>query len=323
MTISFVKERKDRWQKLHSLVKKAEKSKLGSFTPQELIEFSVLYRQVTTDLAVAETQNVPDDVRVFLNDLTGRAYHHIYRNKKISWDRWKYFPIYTFPRLVRENRYVILFSLGILLVSMITGFFLLLRRPEMVYSLFPEGYLQSFIEKYREDAWFTSPWSFRPFVSSFLITNNLQVLITAFAGGMLLGTLTGYVLLLNGFLLGALSAEFFRAGLFLPFWAMILPHGVIELTAVALGGGAGFILARSLLFPGDYRRRDALRLHAGTAVQLTGGAILMIVVAGLIEGFFSTISVQVVPEWGRLLFAGITLLLVGKYFQRRPGQRPD
>lgn len=321
MTRSFVENRRERWQRLYNLLRKAEKSKLTSFTPQELIEFSVLYRQAATDLATAETHNVPEDVRGFLNDLTGRAYHHLYRSKRISLRKVKGFLVYGFPRMIRENKLIILFSLGLLITGMVMGFLTRLWRPELLDSLFPAEFLRSFIEKYREDSWFTNPWSFRPLMSSLLLTNNLQVLITTFAGGMLFGILTVYILVFNGLLLGVLAGEFFRAGLFLSYWAMILPHGVIELTAFSLSGAAGLCLARALLFPGDYRRRDALRLYGKTAVKLVTGALFLIIIAGLIEGFLSTISTQAIPEWGRLLFAATTALLLLLYFHFRPAQK--
>src|SRR5690554_351865 len=321
MTRSFVETRRERWQRLYDLLRKAEKTKLTSFTSQELIEFSVLYRQAATDLAAAETHNLPEDVRSFLNDLTGRAYHHLYRNKRVSLRKVKGFLVYDLPRLIRENKIIFLFSFGLLLTGMVMGFLARLWRPDLLESLFPAGFLQSFIERYREDSWFTTPWSFRPFLSSLLLTNNLQVLIMTFAGGMLFGVLTVYTLVLNGLLIGALAGEFFRAGLFLSFWAMILPHGVIELTAFSLSGAAGLCLARALLFPGDYRRRDVLRLYGKTAVKLVTGAFFLVVIAGLIEGFLSTISTQVIPEWGRLLFAAVTALLLLFYFHHRPLQK--
>jgi uncharacterized membrane protein SpoIIM required for sporulation len=320
MTRSFVESRRERWQRLYDLLRKAEKSKLTAFTPQELIEFSVLYRQAATDLAAAETHDLPDDIRDFLNDLTGRAYHHLYRNKRISLPKVKSFLVYDFPRLIRENKLIVLFSFGLLLTGMLIGFFARLWRPELLAGLFPLEFLHGFVEKYREDSWFTNPWSFRPLLSSLLLTNNLQVLIMTFAGGMLCGVLTVYILVLNGLLLGALAGEFFRAGLFLSFWAMILPHGVIELTAFTLSGAAGLCLARALLFPGDYRRQDVLRLHGKTAAKLLTGALFLIFIAGLIEGYLSTTSTQVIPEWGRLLFAAATALLLLFYFCYRPAR---
>ena len=185
-----------------------------------------------------------------------------------------------------------------------------LLEAGLLESLFPAGFLQSFIERYREDSWFTTPWSFRPFLSSLLLTNNLQVLIMTFAGGMLFGVLTVYTLVLNGLLIGALAGEFFRAGLFLSFWAMIAsPHGVIRTTAFSLSRAAGLCLARAG-FPGDYRRGGTSPLYGKTAVKLVTGAFSLVVIAGLIEGFLSTISTQVIPEWGRLLFAAVTALLL-------------
>jgi hypothetical protein len=72
-----------------------------------------------------------------------------------------------------------------------------------------------------------------------------------------------------------------------PFWAFVFPHGSLELPAIFLAGGAGFLLARALLFPGQYRRSDALKLYGTQAAQLAFGLVPMLVLAGIIEGFFS------------------------------------
>ncbi len=84
--------------------------------------------------------------------------------------------------------------------------------------------------------------------AALIITNNVKVAAIAFAGGMTGGLLTGWIILENGLMVGAYSAPFARAGFGADFWATIAPHGVIELSAIQIAGGAG---------PGDGRRLPA------------------------------------------------------------------
>jgi uncharacterized membrane protein SpoIIM required for sporulation len=87
------------------------------------------------------------------------------------------------------------------------------------------------------------------------------------------------------------------------FWSVILPHGILELTAICIAGGAGLTLARAIYAPGDLPRRDALRLAGTEAVQLLAGVAMMLILAGLIEGY---ITPTTLPPNFKLGFAALT-----------------
>src|SRR5205814_2318936 len=86
------------------------------------------------------------------------------------------------------------------------------------------------------------------------------------------------------------------------FWPGILPHGIAELTAIFICGAAGFLLGLSLLLPGAYTRRDAIRIAGLDAIKLVLGTIPLFIFAGIIEGMFSHLPI---PAALRLVFAGI------------------
>ncbi|NES67329.1 MAG: hypothetical protein F6K24_19845, partial [Okeania sp. SIO2D1] len=67
----------------------------------------------------------------------------------------------------------------------------------------------------------------------------------------------------------------------------VFPHGALELPAIFLAGGAGLLIARAILFPGKYGRVDALKFYGFQAAQLVFGVVVLLVIAGIIEGFFS------------------------------------
>jgi uncharacterized membrane protein SpoIIM required for sporulation len=127
----------------------------------------------------------------------------------------------------------------------------------------------------------------RPGMATLIFTNNIQVAFLAFAGGVLFGLGTAYVLIANGLSLGAAlgGAQYYGVAPLL--WAFISAHGYLELTCITIAGAAGLMLGDSLLRPGLLLRREALALAAKRAVELVLGAAPVLVVAGLIEGFIS------------------------------------
>jgi uncharacterized membrane protein SpoIIM required for sporulation len=145
--------------------------------------------------------------------------------------------------------------------------------------------------------------------SSFIMTNNIKVTIMAVALGFTAGIGTALVLVQNGLMLGGLSGAATNEHVDLLYWAVILPHGILELSAICIAGGAGLILARAIYAPGDLPRRDSLRLAGQEAARLLVGVALMLVCAGLIEGF---ITPTALPPLVKLSFALLTaLVLVG------------
>jgi uncharacterized membrane protein SpoIIM required for sporulation len=310
MKLPFIQQRQARWTRLDQLIEKSVRNRLTSFTKQELIEFSVLYRQTATDLALAKTLQLPGDLIRFLNDLAGRAYHQLYRTKAAKLSQIIKLFSTEFPYFIRQNGPMILFSLGLLVLGGIFGFGGYLVGSQAVTTIIPAGFVKDLLQQFDQNIWFNDPIVARPYLSARIMYNNIQVALTAFAGGMLLGIYTLYIVIFNGFMLGVLAAAFWRHHHALSFWAMILPHGVIELTAIAMAAAAGLILAKTILFPGEFSRADALKIQGTVAVKLALGTVGLLVIAGLIEGFFSTIAIKVIPEWGRLLFAALTAIFM-------------
>jgi len=110
--------------------------------------------------------------------------------------------------------------------------------------------------------------------------------------------------------LGAVAAVFANYGVNMQLWSFILPHGVIELTAICIAGGAGLWLGSALLLPGRITRREALVVRGREAVSLIGGTATMLVVAGMIEGF---ISPSDLPREVKLTLAALFALLLVAY----------
>jgi uncharacterized membrane protein SpoIIM required for sporulation len=145
-----------------------------------------------------------------------------------------------------------------------------------------------------------------------LMTNNIKVSLGAFAGGVTFGLLTVYMLIYNGLILGAFLGNP-PPGLRDPLdWcAYIFPHGVIELTAICIAGGAGLILGWSLIAPGNLSRWDSLRKSSRDALPLIGGVVAMLIIAGFIE---SCVARSTLPRGLKLSVAEVTAVGLIAYF---------
>jgi uncharacterized membrane protein SpoIIM required for sporulation len=151
----------------------------------------------------------------------------------------------------------------------------------------------------------------RPFVSSFIMTNNIKVSFFAFAGGILVGLFTLFLLVENGLMLGVAALAVVRHGTALGFWGFVAPHGVIELPAIFIASGAGLMLGYALVNPGEYSRRTALAMAGRDAVLLIFGVVAMLIVAGIIEAFFSP---TLLPAPLKLLTAALIFAAEVAYF---------
>jgi uncharacterized membrane protein SpoIIM required for sporulation len=127
-------------------------------------------------------------------------------------------------------------------------------------------------------------------------------------------------MVVNGLLIGAIGAATWKAGMALQLWSFVAPHGVLELPAIFIAGGAGLEIARGLLFPGYLPREVSLVQAGGRAAQLLLGTIPMLIVAGLIEGFFSPGNAPVAMKFG--LAAVLFLALLAYLFQFRRPESP-
>jgi uncharacterized membrane protein SpoIIM required for sporulation len=159
-----------------------------------------------------------------------------------------------------------------------------------------------------------------------IMTNNITVSFMAFALGITFGVGTVYVLLFNGLLLGTLAALCYTHDLSIPFWSFVLPHGVIELTAILIAGAAGLLLAAALLAPGDLPRRQALVQTAKQSVHLVLGCVPLLIAAGLIEGFFSPASLSPALKFftaGCFLFLLLFYLFIPGATKALSASRPD
>ena len=159
--------------------------------------------------------------------------------------------------------------------------------------------------------------------ASSIVTNNIQVTIYTFAFGALFGLGTLFYLAYNGANIAAVVALAYKAGFGNDLVTFMVGHGVIELTCIFIAGGAGLLIGSALIMPGDLTRADALKARGKQATRLMMGVALLLVIAGIIEGFVSPAPIHPAVKFGLGAVTGIALysyLLLGGKGERRMGK---
>lgn len=305
MVNDFIARRRPRWERLQYLIKHANPAGRRAIPAAEVEELGRLYRQATSDLAIARRDFPRDRVVVYLEQLVGRAHLVVYRDEGRELRHVLSFFTAGFPRLFRQTGPYTLAAFLMFAVPALVAFLAVLMLPAAPATLIPDPAL---VEQVRQGrTWFDIPPSARPMASTFIMTNNIQVAFLAFGGGALLGVGAFWVLLSNGVSFGAVAGLCQLYGLAPQLWAFVLPHGVIELSVIFIAGGAGLSLGHAVLSPGLLPRRQALVLASERAVRLIVGCVPLLVIAGTIEGFVSPSSLPPAAKIALGLTAGVAL----------------
>jgi hypothetical protein len=151
-------------------------------------------------------------------------------------------------------------------------------------------------------------------------SSAIDASLLAFALGFALGVPSIVLLLMNGAMLGAVLHVFISKGLGFEFGGWLLIHGVTELFAIVLAGAAGMRIGWAVAFPGDRSRLEAISETGRAAGAAMMGVVIMLLLAGLLEGFGRQL---IVNDWARYAIAAATALIWGLYFYApRPARVP-
>ena len=292
----FVSAKRANWQQLEQLLRKAQSARLSVLSAEELAELGRLYRQATSDLAVARRDFPQHRVTEFLNGLVGRAHGTIYRNEATTWSRIRDFVLVTFPQVWRATLPFTLVAFLFFAIPAVIAAIVAYTAPTQVGLIFPGAeYLAEQIKNKEE--WWLDINNSRSGNAALIASNNILVTIQAFAGGMLLGLLTIYAMVNNGLMLGVVGGLSALYGFSDRLWGFIAAHAAIELSVIFFAGGAGLQLAWAIVHPGLLTRGAALRVAAQRAIVIMIGCVPLLLIAGTIEAF---ISPSQLPLWVKL-----------------------
>lgn len=277
----YIQRNEPTWRRLEQLSGAASRH-LRRLSDAEVTELVDLYRLVSAHLSHVRTAYRDPDLVARLSRTLGAARVVIYRRRSNPWTSLATFLGRTFPGAVWHIRNFLAASMACFLLPAIGIGVWLANSPEVRDTAVPPEVQEliaqeEFANYYQSDA-------AQNFAGQVTI-NNILVAFQAFASGLvpIIGPLV--ILVQNGMNVGVVGAVMHAAGEGPQFWGLILPHGLLEITAVLIAGAAGLRLSWAIIAPGDRTRADALREEGQRCVAIVLGLALCFVVAGFIEGF--------------------------------------
>ena len=277
----FVATHRAAWDRLDALTRRGGRG-VARLSADELDELVELYQRVSAHLSYARTYLGDPALVTTLTGLVARAGAVVYGTRPRTLRAAGRFVADTFPAALWHARWFVAVSAALFCVPAVAVGTWLARSPAALDVAAPPALREAYVE---ED--FEAYYSSEPAAqfATHVTTNNIQVGVLAFAAGILLCLPTAYILALNGANLGGAAGLFAAVGQSGKFYGLILPHGMLELTAVFVAGAAGLRLGWTLVDPGDRPRAAALVEEGRRAVVIVVGLVGVFSLAGLIEGF--------------------------------------
>jgi uncharacterized membrane protein SpoIIM required for sporulation len=275
------------WLRLEELTKRRR------LTGEESDEFVDRYQQVATHLSVVRT-SAPDAALVsYLSSILARARIRSIGTKGASWRGVGRFLTERFPAALYRLRWWWLTTMSVSYLLTGIAMWWLLRHPQVEQSLLTPDQVDQLVNHdfenyYSESA--ASHFAFQVWV------NNAWVSALCLAFGILGAPVIWllYQNLLNLAIMGSILIRHDHGG---HFFGLILPHGLLELTAVFVAGGVGLRLFWSWIKPGPLTRVQSVAQEGRTAGTVAMGLVLVLFVSGLIEGF---VTPSPLPTWARV-----------------------
>ena len=276
------------WDRLDALVTRLEKKSIRSLGDDDLLELPALYRTTLSSLAVARDTSLDKSLITYLEQLCTRAYFQIYGVQTPAGRQILRFFARSWPEAVRaiwrETLFCVVLTAGAALVA-----YLLIRSdPSWFYSIIPQGLAggrdPSASAEYLRSTLYDKQKDWLGVFATFLFTHNSQIAIFSFALGFAFAVPTVLLILYNGLMLGAFVAVFAAKALGWNVAAWLMIHGTTEIFAICISGAAGIRIGMAIAFPGRLSRMDAVVTAGRTAATAMAGTVIMLAVAGLLEG---------------------------------------
>jgi uncharacterized membrane protein SpoIIM required for sporulation len=276
---TFISARSPDWHELELLLREAGRrpERLG---PERLLRLGGLYRSAAADLARLRRHapGSPETVRLEALVRQGRQAVYDARTRRRSFIR---FFVTDYWRLVAERRRFLLIAFVLLFGSAALAALWGIHDPAAATGVVPRQFRPALQPGH---PWHDMSPAQQSAFTTEIFTNNIQVTLVAFAGGITGGIATAFALLYNGLLLGVIGGLMGQAGNGVGFVDLVTAHGVLELSCILVGGAAGLSLGWSIVSPGLRSRRVSLQREAVESLLLVLGTAPWLVVAGIVEG---------------------------------------
>jgi uncharacterized membrane protein SpoIIM required for sporulation len=310
----FIKKNAQKWQEYEH------------FETDDPDEMANRFTTLVDDLAYAKTFYPHSKVTKLINGHAVSIYQSIYQNKKEKYSRLISFWKTELPLVIRKNHKTFLFTFVVFAVCFIMGVVSSMRDYEFVKGVLGDEYVAMTEENigngdpfgvYKNTA---DGGYFSTFIWFFY--HNVKIDFLMFISGLLLGIFTLHLLFYNSVMLGCFQYMFFAKGLGVKSVMVIWIHGTLEIAAMIISATAGFMIAKSILFPGSYKRLSSFKMGIKDAVKIMiifvpmtlGAAFLESYVTHLMSESFDKDGKGGMPVWGSITILTLSLGFVVWYF---------
>ncbi len=306
---AFVLAHRDTWKRLDELVKR--RRRLSGAEVDELVE---LYQRVSTHLSMVRSASTDSVLVGRLSTLVARARSAVTGAHAPLWSEFARFWTVSFPVVVyRAWRWWLATAVAFFAVVVVIGFWVA-GNHEVQSALSTPAEIDQLVN---HD--FASYYSDNP-AGSFALqvwVKNSWVAAQCIAFSILLGIPIPWILFQNAANLGVIGGFMFQAGKADVLFGLLIPHGLLELSAVFLAGAVGMRLGWMVIAPGDRPRGQVLAEQGRAVVAVAVGLVAVLLVSGLIEALVTPAPLPTFVRIGIGLAAELGFLSYIVHFGRR------
>lgn len=286
--VDLLELRRAQWRELEQLCSQMEKRWRRTVSAASATRFAALYRAACADLALADAYQLPPTTINYLHHLVGRAHNQLYRSQMFNLRNWFRDLFVVVPRRLLADRCLWLAAAVFWGVFILAGV-LAYTTPDFAEHVLGKQQMNQLEEMYSEPAHrnLLEGGDLGSGMAGFYIYNNVGIGLRCFAFGLLLGIGGLYVTLFNAAMLGACFGFMARMPQANNFYEFVTAHGPFELSAIVLCAAAGMRLGFSMVDTRGLTRAASLRRAAGEAMPTMWTAVVLFVLAAMIEGFLS------------------------------------
>ncbi|WP_202912047.1 stage II sporulation protein M [Nesterenkonia muleiensis] len=294
---AFIAVHKPQWDRLYEL---ASRSRL---TAAEADEMLLLYQRASTHLSMIQAVEPDSPVAAKLSASIGRARAHLTGTGENALVSFAYFFTQSLPVAFYRLRWLtVIIGAAFLTVGAVAGWWTY-HHPQ-IDLIMPEPARQAYAD---ED--FVNYYSEHPSsaFASQVWTNNAWIAAQSVIFGVT-GIWPVWILGINAVSIGIAGGVMHEQGAAADFWLNILPHGLMELTAIFIAAAAGLRIFWAWVAPGQRKRLTSVAEEARRLITVALGLCLVLLVSGIVEGF---VTPAPWPDWLRI---GIGAAVLAAYW---------
>ncbi|MFC4556030.1 stage II sporulation protein M [Georgenia faecalis] len=282
------------WDRLRALT---ERSRL---TGPEVDELVGLYQASATHLSAVRT-SAPDPALVArLSTLLAAARGRIAGAHELRLaDVTAFFTLSLPAAFYRLRWWTLAVTVAFVAVAAVSGWWVATNPAAMATLGSPEE-----LEQYADES-FAAYYSNYPAgdFAGQVWTNNAWIAAQCIGLGIT-GFYPAFVLYQNAVGVGSAAGILAEYGSLEVFFGLILPHGLMELTAIFIAGGAGLKLFWAWVSPGPRTRSRAVAEEGRSLFTVALGLVVVLGVSGLVEGF---VTPSGLPGWLKIAIGALVL----------------